>query len=133
GTAGGLLRWLTCGEVVKSVLVCVGGKPIELDQPAPELCPLPVTGILFREFDVSHLGQDPHRPGKVGLLNQLDEVEHVPAFLTAEAEPGLLLLIDVEAGRLFLMERAQTPELPALLAQPDMLLDDLDQVEACAA
>src|SRR4029077_765870 len=81
------------------------------------------------ELDTCPLGEHLEGASLVGLLDQLDEGEDVARPLAAEAVPRLHLRVDLEAGTVLLVERAQAPQVLVALGQADVLLDDLDEVD----
>ena len=64
-------------------------------------------GRVFKfERDFRALGEAAHGVHETDILVIFDEGENVAALVTAEAMEDLLVRIDVEAGRFFLVERA---------------------------
>src|SRR3954465_13073014 len=61
----------------------------------------------FRHRDAGALGELADRLRKGQVVELLDETDDVAARVTAEAVEKAALRIDVEAGGLFLVERAQ--------------------------
>src|SRR5207302_2020402 len=93
------------------VLVVLGRQAVHLDDPAPELRPFPPGPALALELDTRTVRQRLQRTPKVGFVGELDEGEKIAAFLAAEAVPGLHLLVQREAGRLFLVKGTKADEL----------------------
>ncbi len=70
-----------------------------------------------RQRNARHRGKTLHRLGKRHALGLHQEVEDVAVQPGREVEPGLLLIIDEERGRLLLLERRQPlPLRPAFLS-----------------
>ena len=116
--------------VVQHVLVVLRGESVEFHDSAAGLGALAVGRRAVGELDPGLVGEDLEGTPEVDLLDLFNEAEQVTALVTAEAVPGLLLLVDLEAGRLFGVKGADAPELPSAFAQWNVLLDDLDQVQA---
>src|SRR5439155_27310206 len=108
----------------------LGGQPVQFQDSAPDLDPLAVGGRAILQLDAGPIREQLQGTPEVDLLDLLDEAEEVAPLVAAEAVPGLPLGVDLEAGRLLGVEGAETPQLTASLAQGDVLLDDLDQVQA---
>src|ERR1035437_4943477 len=98
-----------------------------------------LAGILL-EFQryLRPVGQPPYRLGEVYVLEFLDEAEHVPALVAAEAMENLAVGIDVEAGGLLFVKRAERDEIgPGALerhVRPDHIHDvagSADLFEGC--
>ena len=78
--------------------------------------------------DAGALGEHPRRRGKIHVLVLHHELEHVAARAAAEAVINLSLGVDVERGRLFLMERAKRLVRGTAALELEVCADDLDDV-----
>ena len=74
------------------------------------------------------LREPAHGVHEADVLVFLDEGEHVAALVAAEAMEDLLVRIDVEARRLFLMKRAERGEVRAGFFQRQIRADDVHDV-----
>ena len=81
-------------------------------------------------IDAGAAGEQLDRATKVGVMEELDEVEDVSALTAAVASPAPPVLVDVEGGCPFLVEGAEaTSQAPDAL-QAHVLADDVDDVDA---
>ena len=101
---------------------------MDLQQPFLEMPRLLLAGVLFiLQRDLGPVGQPPHRLREINVLVFLDEGEHVAALVAAEAMEDLAVGIDVEAGALLLVKRAERDEVgPGALerqVRPDHIHD----------
>ena len=122
--------WLAGRRRPEDVLVVLLGQPVHLQDPAAQRRALALGARLLLALDPGQLGQAVQRTFEIGLLDQLLEADDVAAPLAAEAVPGLHLLVNPEAGRLLLVEGTEAGVLAALLAQADVLLDEVEEVES---
>ena len=84
--------------------------------------------LFIFQGDFSPISQPPHRFGEVDAFVFLDEREHVAAFMAAKAMENLLVRIDVEAGSLFFVKRAQRNEVGPGALEGKIGADDIHDV-----
>src|ERR1700729_3100746 len=83
----------------------------------------------FGQRDAAFLGYDADRLGEACILYLADKAEDIAGLAAAKAVVELAAGVDVEGGRLFLVERAEAAVvLGAGFAQADVAADDFDDV-----
>ena len=87
-----------------------------------------VFGRPFGQFDADFGGQLLHAFGKAQALGFDQPFEGVAALAAAEAFVETALILDLEAGGLFGVERAAAPHHPALADQLDAAAHQRDQI-----
>src|SRR5207248_8270158 len=113
----------------EDVLVVLRGELEHRHQPLAGVGALLLLGREFLQLDAGALRQQLEGAPLVCFLDQLHEREDVAVALAPKAVPGLALGVDLEAGAVLLVEGTQAPQVLVPLREPDVLLDDLDQVD----
>ena len=86
-------------------------------------------GVVFKfQRNFRAFGQPAHGVHEADVFVFLDEGEDVAALVAAEAVENLLVRIDVEAGRFFLVKRAKRGEVGAGAFQRQIRADDIHDV-----
>ena len=124
-----IARHLAGGFVGEAVLPALRDLLVDLQQLVLEMARLLFAGVVVEfERNFRALGQPAHGVHEADVLVFLDEGEHVAALVAAEAVENLLVRIDVEARRLFLVKRAERGEVRAGLFQRQIRADDIHDV-----
>ena len=120
---------LAGGFVQQRVLPALGDLLVDLEQLVLEMARLLFDGGLVEfQGDLRAFGQPADGVHEPDVFVFLDEGEHVAALVAAEAVENLFMRIDVEAGRLFLVKRAEGGEVGARLFQRQIRADDVHDV-----
>ena len=90
-------------------------------------------GLVEFEGNFGAFGQPADGVHEPDVFVFLDEGEHVAALVAAEAVENLFMRIDVEAGGLFLVERAEGGEVRAGFFQRQIRPDDVHNVAGGAS
>src|SRR5690242_13291014 len=129
--AGEVLARKSAGVAVPQHAFVEDGRPFE--QLLEPLAPFPFLGglgrdLLVLDLDAEAAGEELDRTDEVDLLELLDERDRVAALAAAEALERAARGSDDEARRALLMERAQALVDAAGLAQPDVVLDEREDL-----
>ena len=101
---------------LQHIVVPAGRVAVQGQQPLAQ--PVGIGGLpVLGNLHVDPLGQKPHRVGIGQVLDLHNEVDDAAALFAAEAVIELLVLQNVERGRLFIVERAAAPVASALRCQ----------------
>ena len=120
---------LAGGFVGQAVLPARRELFVDVEQLVLEMARFLRAGRVFKfQRNLRALGQPAHGVHEADVFVFLDEGEHVAALVAAEAVEDLLVRIDVEAGRLFLVERAERGEIRAGFFQRQIRADDIHDV-----
>ena len=114
------------------VALVEAGGPLEQRVEALSVSALPVLlgrRLLVVELHVEAIGEPLDRADEVDPLDLLHERDRVASLAAAEALEQSTIGRDAEARRPLLVERAQSDETRAGLAQAHVLLDDGDDVD----
>ena len=123
--AGGLAG----GFVEQAILPALGDLLVNLEQLVLEMARLLFAGVLVEfQGNFGAFGQPADGVHEPDVFVFLDEGENVAALVAAEAVENLFMRIDVEAGGLFLVKRAEGGEVGAGLFQRQIRPDDVHNV-----
>ena len=124
-----IARHLSGGFVGEAILPARRELVVDVEQLILEMPRFLRAGrVLKFQRNLCALGQPPHGVHEADVLVILDEGEHVAALVAAEAMENLLVRIDVEAGRFFLVERTERGEVRAVFFQRHIRADDIHDV-----
>jgi len=86
--------------------------------------------VALGDLDAALRGQRAHGLGEAQVFVLHQERERVPTTVAAEAVEDLPLRMDVEGGRLLVVEGAEALEAATGLAERDVTADEIDDVDA---